>query len=43
MEFEKNGIGNLFTNGNRDTGVQNKHMDTKGEKEGEWDELGHWN
>ena len=27
---------------NRDTDVENKHMDTKGERGGWWDELGDW-
>ena len=27
---------------NRDTDVENKCMDTKGRKSGEWDELGDW-
>ena len=27
---------------NRDTEVENKHVDTKGDKGGAWDELGDW-
>ena len=33
---------NRFAKHNRDTEVENKHMDTKRGKGGEWDELGDW-
>ena len=42
MESGKIGIDNLIYKAEiRDTDVENKRMDTKGEK-GVWDELGDW-
>ena len=42
MESEKNWYRQSYLqNRNRDTGIENKHMDTKGEMVG-WDELGDW-
>ena len=32
----------LLYSRNRDTDVENKHMDTKEGKQGWWDELGDW-
>ena len=42
MESEKIGIEDLICKAEIDTDVENKSMDTKGERGG-WDELGDWN